>query len=98
MITRKDYLDGKATHSEYYGQWAEALTPLVVNAIGARTLLNSKDSHLNDIPLRCWDALHAAVLDLVGPSIGEANGTGGVSLSDTVCAAKEAARQYLRTR
>ena len=95
MITRKDYMSGKATHAEYYGQWADTLSPFVVAAIGKRALLNSSDPNLNDIPLHRWDAMHATVLQVVGCSIGEANGTGAVSLSDTVCAAKAAARQYL---
>ena len=55
-IQRKDYLDGKATHEEYYGQFVnETVKNKVAGYFGMDRLRGSKDEHLNDIPLKEWD-------------------------------------------
>jgi len=101
VITRKQYLTNKVSHDQYYGQPAfctPEVKSMVARAIGLKRILESTEPHFNDIPLRQWDDLHPAVILLVGNSLREANGTGGIygtggiSLSDTVCIAKAAAR------
>lgn len=96
IITRKDYMAGKATHRQYYGQFVNpAVTSWVRRKIGIDRLLKSTDQHLNDIPLSLWDSYYGAMLlDGTARKVAAANG-GGVSLSDAVCVAKEAAHQLI---
>lgn len=90
--TRADYMAGKCTHREYYGQFVNAGTKSVVlHGIGRELLLASKDEHLNDIPLALWDRL-----------VPEAPGSGGFAkagdfytIAGGVCLLKEAARQIV---
>lgn len=57
-LLRKDYITGKITHDEYYGQFVtESAKHHVRYCIGIETLKASKDPHLNDIPLEKWDRL-----------------------------------------
>ena len=94
QYTRKDYMQGKCTHREYYGQFVNVPVKNVVSdCIGENIILHSTDPHLNDIPLKRWDNLNDVIRSMCGSSLAKANGTGGVSLSDTVCVAKEAAKQ-----
>lgn len=92
MITHKQYMNKEATHQEYYAQFGQHLVSLVSDTIGRDQILASQDPHFNDIPLQRWDRLAPAVEGHVGKLIGEANGNGGVSLSDCVCSLKAAAR------
>jgi hypothetical protein len=88
MITRKQYLAGKASFQEYYGQF---VTTAVLAAIKCRfglALAKSTDPHFNDIPLRDWDLLADRLRPVLGRRIAEANENGGVSLSDLVCTLK----------
>ncbi len=95
--TRKQYLDesnldGAAAHRRYYGQFVTPATiTRVVNAIGEKSLLSSRDPHLNDIPLSQWDNL---VCGLPGSS-GFTRAGDYYTTGNGVCLAKEAARQYL---
>jgi hypothetical protein len=58
MITRKEYMNGDCTHSEYYAQFVnESVKDTVVKYIGLDVLRASTDEHLNDIPLQSWDNL-----------------------------------------
>lgn len=91
MLTRTQYMNKECTHHEYYNQFGKYLVGLVSAHIGKQRILASTDPHLNDIPLAKWDALHPAILMAVGPKLAKAN-SGGISLSDTVCSAKAAAR------
>tara|TARA_R110000772_G_scaffold266658_1_gene389377 strand:+ start:1288 stop:1557 length:270 start_codon:yes stop_codon:yes gene_type:complete len=85
MYTRKQRLDNECSHREYFAQFVSASLPeSIADSIGKDRLLKSNDEHLNDIPLKCWDRLH-------GYFAGRANW----SLSDSVCSAKEAARQWI---
>lgn len=104
MLTREQYLaqySGKteaeraALHREYYAQFVTRWTrSTVVHFIGAERIRASTDPHMNDIPLHDWDRLDA-VIRAPGARIHKAiNGTSAWSLSDTVCVAKEAARQF----
>lgn len=89
--TRKQYMNKEVSHSEYYGQWGEKLTGIVGKCIGVDVIEHSTDPHFNDVPLYKWDRLAQMIRQCVGRDIAKANGTGGVSLSDCVCAAKSAA-------
>jgi hypothetical protein len=106
MYTRKQYMEDNSKakgkdereflHREYYGQFVdEYVIDVVAAQIGRDTLLNrtSDDPHLNDISLHKWDKVwlgDAALRKICG-----ANEGGGYSLSDVVCTAKEAARQFI---
>lgn len=107
MFTRKHYIAGEVSHSDYYGQFiGSGLTSRIVASIGWERLLKSDDPHLNDIPLSEWDALMGVAFRrgrcvLFQPegtlyhALREANGSGGVSPSDLICVAKEAARRWI---
>lgn len=94
MFTRSQYLNKEVTHNEYYAQFVtEGVINIVTRCIGKEAIINSTDEYYNDIPLKRWNALHSIILHTVGSAIAKASGTGGVSLSDTVCVAKAAAQQ-----
>lgn len=99
QFNRKQYMAGEISHDDYYGQFVGAsVLDLVSRAIGSDRIIRSEDEHFNDIPLSLWDALHPGIRRICGLAISESNsstssGSGGVSLSDTVCVAKAAARQ-----
>ena len=58
MITRKDYLDGKSTHDEYYAQFVtRATVSAVASRIGVDRIKASADRSFNDIPLQSWDEI-----------------------------------------
>ncbi|MEQ8237973.1 MAG: hypothetical protein RIA69_02115 [Cyclobacteriaceae bacterium] len=93
MKTRTQFLNKEITFREYYSQFVnEQFIKRVVSTIGHNQLIKAKDSdHLNDIPLRLWDAIGAPAdtrekMKLCGDFL---------SLAGCVCIAKEAARQYL---
>jgi len=93
MIQRKDYLDGKATHRQYYGQFARGGCKfLVLQVVSKEEILSSKDEHLNDIPLPKWDRVFANGcpfwLNTLLKRAGDYPTQAGL-----VCIAKEAARQ-----
>lgn len=93
MKTRKDYLEKRATHSEYYGQFVTpGVLATVKQYIGEKEIKQSKDKHFNDIPLAKWDAFsqHSS-FKLLGGKMREAGDY--LTLSGIVCVAKEAARQ-----
>ena len=91
---RKDHMSKKCTHREFYAQFITPLVKdLVRRLIGKKSILRSTDEHLNDIALSRWDSLHTPIRQIVGKMVREANGNSGHSLSDSVCVAKEAAKQ-----
>ena len=98
MITRKEYMSTPAeyaahAHRSYYGQFVTpGVRSFVAQCIGTKNIKESTDPHFNDTPLRLWDDLHSSIGAMCGRAICAAS-TGGYSLSDTVCIAKEAARQ-----
>lgn len=86
-----------ALHRKYYGQFVTpAVIDTVVRFIGRDVILNStnKDGCFNDIPLLRWDKLSGLIGAMCNGHIRRCNGSGGVSLSDHVCVAKEAAKQW----
>ena len=101
MITRKQYMNKEFTHAEYYAQFVDdSLKAYVADAIGKDKIKKSTDPYFNDIDLIQWDRLHGVIRMHCGKSLSESNSStcapgsrGGVSLSDTVCVAKAAARQ-----
>lgn len=92
MITRKDYIEGRATYDEYYSQFiTEQVKRAVDWRIGIDTIKRSTDPHFNDIPLVKWDYLgfqswpeQIALLKRVGDC---------PSLSHNACVGKCYARQ-----
>ena len=99
MFTRKDYLDGKCTHSEYYSQYVEntnAAKDLVLTFWDEKTLFEAykKDKYLNSLPIKDWDDL--AYRLKIGPwltfsELGDMN-----TLSSRVCVLKETARHIIK--
>ncbi len=91
--TRQDYMDGKCTHDEYYGQFVtDTIRGLVLRNIGDRKYLSAalkKDKNLNNIPLGKWDAISEAQKGLFVIDK-------GWSLSNGVCILKAAAKQIIR--
>lgn len=104
MLTREQYLSqysGKteaermALFRQYYAQYVKPGTrSFVVSCIGAERIRASTDPHMNDIPLHLWDRLDGYIRPIGARIHKEINGTSVWSLSDTVCVAKEAARQF----
>ena len=92
MITRQDYLDGKATFEEYYGEIARECGNLYLPASTEeiREFLKT-DKHLNNIPLQRWDMAGLAQKSIIAPIVGKRD-AGGCSLSDLVCVLKASAR------
>ena len=85
MKTRKEYLNGVVTHSEYYSQFVtEATKNGVLSAFSVDDLKKAyeEDKHFNTIPLSEWDQLAYAI---------NRKGT----LAEKVCIVKEAARQLI---
>ena len=94
MKTRKEYLDGKCTHEEYYGQFVSRVTKYRVLAhIRMDKLKKSKDEHLNDIPLRIWDNA-SNNFPHVSTKMEECGDY--LTLAGCVCIIKESARQLLQ--
>lgn len=102
-ITRKQYMDdysaldaaGRvALHRAYYAQFVTStVISYVRQFIGEKAIRASADPQFNDIPLNEWDRLDG-LLRPIGARINkEINGQSAWSVSDTVCVAKEAARQ-----
>jgi hypothetical protein len=89
--TRNDYLKNRCTHRQYYAQFVtEEMKSRLVRYLGLDTLLESKDEHLNDIPLRMWDLFIAGPLAIPLKSVGDCS-----TMAGNVCIAKEAARQII---
>lgn len=98
-FTRKDYLNEKCTHNEYYGQFVtQEVVKMVENIFGADKLKEAfqSDPHLNNIPLIKWDDLAKYLPNSVCLHICAANESNGLSLSDRVCTLKAAAKQLIK--
>ena len=92
MINRADFMADKVTFEEYYNQFVDQkVITLVVDMIGADTILESKDEHFNDIPLAKWDAVGACLPNIKWPA------DDWPSRSGLVCIGKQAATQYKRS-
>ena len=92
MWTRKQYMAGEVSHHEYYSQFVtQRVISFVRSHIKESRIMQSTDPHMNDIPLFMWDEMHGVIEACCREKLKQA-GQGGVSLSDTVCIAKTAAR------
>lgn len=99
IFTRAEYLATAADHGacasahrRYYAQFVNAHTiARVVESIGAAALRASTDPHLNDVPMRRWDAIaYGLPVACSFESRGDHATLGGMG-----CVAKEAARQWI---
>ena len=105
MHTRKDYLDQKCTHREY---WAQFVTPgmrgMVQHRMDMKRLQSSTNEYFSDVTtLRDWDVMKDATFrmldqkawrDIQYPEYTDPRSIGW-SLSDNTCLLKEAARQLV---
>jgi len=113
-MNRDDYMDGRVDHETYYlavgdAIGREAIERLALQIAPAKRFaeLTKGDNHLNNIPLRKWDAMHYAVRNLVlrnGRTVmaiswsdksrhNLPDGQVCWSLSETVCVLKASARR-----
>jgi hypothetical protein len=93
MFTRKDYLDGKVTHRQYYGQFVtEAVKTHVGERIGEDKIKLSQDEHMNDIPLSLWFMWTPTIQTLCSRAVCKVDPC-GLCAWTFVCIMKEAARQ-----
>ena len=86
------YLDGNATHQEYYAQFVTPdMLNLVERTFGKKALQDAfdKGAHLNAIPFAKWDALAPYVSADMKP-MGDYR-----TLAGCVCILKAAARQII---
>ena len=92
MINRADFMADKVTFEEYNNQFVDQkVITLVVDMIGADTILESRDEHFNDIPLAKWDAVGACLPNIKWPK------DDWPSRSGLVCIGKQAAARYKRS-
>jgi hypothetical protein len=95
-MTRKDYMNGKVTHEEYYASVAKMAGVSFVGSDPAflrkvRRALDRGDEHLNSIPLRVWDMYGAGAQIATAPAF-EAHGDFW-SIAGGCCVAKTMARR-----
>ena len=92
MKTRQDYLSGKISHDEYYIQFVDShIVNQVLFIIGKDEILNSKDKHFNDIPLKYWNIVLCPLPDYVKNQLKQAGDN--TTLAGAICIAKQAAKQ-----
>ena len=88
MFTRKDYLDGKATHRQYYAQFVSAAHVARINS----SIKITKTTDLNKISLAFWDCV--ARMPVPAYTVKKLMECGDyATLSGSVCILKEAAEQ-----
>jgi len=87
MITRDDYISGKASHSEYYTQFVKK-SHFDALAFLRDMIMKSTNPHFNDIPLRLWDCIIATYPTEKMKECGDY-----LTIAGKVCILKEAARQ-----
>ena len=101
---RSEYMDpertsdaqAEALHRAYYGQYVtDAVKAVVLRTFTVEQLRAALplDKHLNNLPLRKWDAM-VPRLPATVPALLKQNGD-WLSLSTGVCTLKEAARQIV---
>ncbi len=89
MYTRKQYMDGVCTHEQYYAQFVNNDTKtLVIENIGLKAIQESKDEHMNDIPLKKWDRLTGYLDTSLFTKYGDC-----FSIAGGVCILKASARE-----
>lgn len=94
MYTRKDYLNKKCTHREYYSQFVtHQIRDIARFSFGVQRLKEEflKDENLNGIPLGFWDrATNGFSCNKAMMEHGDYS-----TISGKVCVLKEAARQII---
>lgn len=91
LFSRKDYLDGVCSHSEYYGQLVnESVKDVVRTYWGLERLMKSRDPHFNDLPLDEWDRIFNYSLTLDIKELGD-----HWTIAGRVSLLKTAARQII---
>ncbi len=96
IITRKMYVDGKATSRQYYGQFVtEEMKQHLLSVYKRGYLLSvhQADPHFNAINLRTWEGLTGPFKEEIQENIRAAGDFW--SLKASVCILKEAARQLV---
>lgn len=89
----------QARHRRYYAQLAfPPVKQLVAQRIGMKRLNASTDSHFNDIPLPEWDGLHESITFYCASFAKIHMQDNNWSKSNSICVAKEAARQLLEAQ
>ncbi len=54
-FSKSEFLDGQVDRQKYYSQMVNTdIIKAVVSSIGVDLILNSKDEHMNDIPVGKW--------------------------------------------
>lgn len=99
LTDRRDYMSGRISHDDYYGQFVTgAVIEAVKCSISETRIRRSQDPHFNDIPLGEWDDLAKCLPAKTWSAVAHSNasttrgGVPNVSLSDKVCLVKAAAR------
>jgi hypothetical protein len=93
-IHDRDDCDTAKLHREYYSQYVtQHVRDLVTRTFTVSVLLDSKDPHLNDIPLKRWDVLVNYLHKTTAEQL-KSNGE-WLTLGNGVCILKEAARQVI---
>lgn len=88
--TRRDYLNRKCTHRQYYSQFVNTNTKnQLLRYIPKKEIVASKDPHFNDIKIRRWDAIPA----IAGTNDKMKKKGDYLTLAGKVCVYKEAAKQ-----
>jgi hypothetical protein len=101
-MTRRDYLEGRVTHQEYYESVADAAgiafsSPMSREFMGRVTEALSKgDKHLNSIPLREWDWRAAAAKRPISRALREHGDSW--SAAGAACTMKAAAIRDAKSR
>ena len=97
---RKDYLNGKYTHQEYYGGIAKEVGISISESRlnQAREAIKA-DKHMNNIPLTEWDVWASSQMRYQGSRIKAAFASRGdyVTQAGLVCMLKEAVREAITT-
>jgi hypothetical protein len=92
LFTRKDYLNNKCTHRQYYAQFVnKSVKSTVLNYYSIKRLKEAfeEDNHFNSLPLQKWDTMHS----LFAISMKEVGDY--LTKSGNVCIHKEAAKQLI---
>lgn len=103
MHTRKDYMEGRCSHSDYYAELALALyeasllrLPSACQGEKVVDALERGDIHLNTIPLSLWDGAAIPFMRMAAAHRIFMERGDWVSLGGFVCALKEFARMRAR--
>jgi len=96
IITRSEYMAGKASHDDYYSQFVtSSVKSVVANFIGEDAIKKSTCPHFNDIALLIWDKISLNIGHECAAMVQRAGDT--YALATGVCIAKQAARMIKAT-